>query len=42
MATHGLIVFQIIAKRLVESKSGIPHAYLEAGQQLHHVCEFHI
>jgi pyruvate dehydrogenase E2 component (dihydrolipoamide acetyltransferase) len=33
---------KIIAKRLVESKSGIPHAYLEAGQQLHHVCEFHI
>jgi hypothetical protein len=31
MATHGLIVFQIIAEQLVESKFGIPHAYLEIG-----------
>jgi hypothetical protein len=30
MAIHGLVVFQIIAKQLVESKFGIPHAYLEA------------
>ncbi|CAK9195709.1 unnamed protein product [Sphagnum troendelagicum] len=29
---------KIIAKQLAESKSGIPHAYLEVGQQLHHVC----
>jgi hypothetical protein len=42
MATHGLVVFQIIAKQLAKSKFGIPHAYLEVGEQLHHVCGFHI
>jgi hypothetical protein len=42
MATHGLNALRIIAKQLVESKSSIPHAYLEVGQQLHHVCGFHV
>jgi hypothetical protein len=42
MATHGLNALQIIAKQLVEFKSSIPHAYLEVGQQLHHVCGFHV
>ncbi len=38
MATHGLNALRIIAKQLVESKSSIPRAYLEVGQQLHPVC----